>query len=267
MTCEPCTYSQESGGGYSQTSSLDTRQLSLLSGIDTPVKSSDNEPKTDGSQSCQCGKGMSDCSIHPNTPTAWIASMQDSLARTCQSPEAKKGLGMRHDPAYIGKSSVSLALFDQENCTLKTCQQSLVTDLEPFSQTLPRWGSMRNGVVSEHPMSALFTSGTDGFSLPTLTVCGNYNRTGASKTSGDGLVTALKKLPTLCARDWKDTGTSNAEQNRNTPPLSGSCWWATEPGVVRMVHGVPNRIHRIKGLGNAQVPLQAAVAWKLLGGE
>jgi hypothetical protein len=28
--------------------------------------------------------------------------------------------------------------------------------------------------------------------LPTLTVCGNYNRKGASKTSGDGLATALK---------------------------------------------------------------------------
>jgi hypothetical protein len=26
------------------------------------------------------------------------------------------------------------------------------------------------------------------------------------------------------------------------------------------------RIHRLKALGNGQVPLQAAVAWKLLGG-
>jgi len=38
--------------------------------------------------------------------------------------------------------------------------------------------------------------------LPTLTVNGNYNRKGASKTSGDGLVTALANnglLPTLTA--------------------------------------------------------------------
>jgi len=28
--------------------------------------------------------------------------------------------------------------------------------------------------------------------LPMLTVCGNYNRKGASKTSGDGLATALR---------------------------------------------------------------------------
>ncbi len=46
----------------------------------------------------------------------------------------------------------------------------------------------------------------------------------------------------------------------------GGGWWASEPGLVRMVHGVPHRAHRIKGLGNAQVPLQAATAWCLLGG-
>lgn len=43
-------------------------------------------------------------------------------------------------------------------------------------------------------------------------------------------------------------------------------WWETEPDVGRVANGVPNRVHRLKGLGNAQVPLQAAVAWKLLGG-
>jgi DNA (cytosine-5)-methyltransferase 1 len=30
--------------------------------------------------------------------------------------------------------------------------------------------------------------------------------------------------------------------------------WTVEPGVVRMVHGVPNRVHRLRGLGNAVVP-------------
>jgi DNA (cytosine-5)-methyltransferase 1 len=31
-------------------------------------------------------------------------------------------------------------------------------------------------------------------------------------------------------------------------------WWATEPDVVRMVYGLPARVDRIKGLGNAVVP-------------
>ena len=41
-------------------------------------------------------------------------------------------------------------------------------------------------------------------------------------------------------------------------------WWAAEPDVVRMVHGVPARVHRIKALGNAQVPAVAALAWQTL---
>jgi len=34
--------------------------------------------------------------------------------------------------------------------------------------------------------------------------------------------------------------------------------------VGRMVDELPYRLHRLKALGNAQVPLCAAVAWKLL---
>jgi hypothetical protein len=36
--------------------------------------------------------------------------------------------------------------------------------------------------------------------------------------------------------------------------------------VGRVANGIPNRVHRLKGLGNAQVPLQAAVAYRLLNG-
>lgn len=47
----------------------------------------------------------------------------------------------------------------------------------------------------------------------------------------------------------------------------GKSWFEVEPNIGRVSTGTPHRIHRLKGLGNAQVPLQAAVAWKLLGGE
>lgn len=33
-----------------------------------------------------------------------------------------------------------------------------------------------------------------------------------------------------------------------------SDWWAVEPGMGRVAHGIPNRVDRIKGLGNAIVP-------------
>jgi DNA (cytosine-5)-methyltransferase 1 len=43
-----------------------------------------------------------------------------------------------------------------------------------------------------------------------------------------------------------------------------SGWWEVEPDVGRVANGIPNTSHRLKGLGNAQVPLQAATAFSLL---
>ena len=47
----------------------------------------------------------------------------------------------------------------------------------------------------------------------------------------------------------------------------GAEWFTTEPGLGRVANGIPNRVGQLKGYGNAQVPLQAAAAWRLLGGE
>lgn len=41
-------------------------------------------------------------------------------------------------------------------------------------------------------------------------------------------------------------------ENWNSPTAGD--WWTTEPNVARVVHGIPNRAHRIKALGNAVVP-------------
>jgi len=41
-------------------------------------------------------------------------------------------------------------------------------------------------------------------------------------------------------------------------------WWAAEPNVARMAHGVPFGMDRVRCLGNAQVPAQAALAWQTL---
>lgn len=60
-------------------------------------------------------------------------------------------------------------------------------------------------------------------------------------------------------RKQQQAGDSKAR--RSTHPH-----WPTESGLVRMVHGVPDRLDRIYCLGNAQVPRVAAAAWQLLGG-
>ena len=43
-----------------------------------------------------------------------------------------------------------------------------------------------------------------------------------------------------------------------------SRWWATEPGLVRVGHGIPNRVERIRALGNGQVPAVVVGAWETL---
>jgi DNA (cytosine-5)-methyltransferase 1 len=43
-----------------------------------------------------------------------------------------------------------------------------------------------------------------------------------------------------------------------------SDWWQTEPNVGRVADGVASRVDRLKAIGNGQVPLCAATAWRIL---
>ena len=53
----------------------------------------------------------------------------------------------------------------------------------------------------------------------------------------------------------RDGGSSTQEVFGNGSSVSGEgSWWHTEPNVGRVAHGIPNRVDRLKGLGNAIVP-------------
>ena len=62
----------------------------------------------------------------------------------------------------------------------------------------------------------------------------------------------------------KGEGRAGRANTREVPALG--IGWPSEPAVGRVVHGLPDRVDRIKALGNAQVPRVAATAWRLLGG-
>jgi hypothetical protein len=74
---------------------------------------------------------------------------------------------------------------------------------------------------------------------PTPTVCGNYNRKGASATSGDGLATAVLKCATPTARDWRSGKTSQATMERNSRPLSEQIGGSLNPTWVEWLMGWP----------------------------
>lgn len=58
---------------------------------------------------------------------------------------------------------------------------------------------------------------------------------------------------------------------KNERRRTSDCFgWSSEPGVCGVAYGIPNKMDRIRGLGNAVVPLQAKEAFKRLcgiGGE
>jgi hypothetical protein len=175
----------------------------------------------------------------PLTDTASEAVLTWFLAgfpvRTSASQEkAQESTG--NDPECGGTWRGSLAKFDPVSCSWKTAQLSLIEDLEPCSVTWPRSGMTVDGLCLELPTLGRRTSVTGSglwptpvasdtssrtkpyaqggtpLSLavkwPTPTVCGNYNRKGASATSGDGLATAVRMWPTPQASDNRNRGTT-----------------------------------------------------------
>ena len=62
-----------------------------------------------------------------------------------------------------------------------------------------------------------------------------------------------------CKRRQLSSGIHTEYANFSKPS-----WWEIEPKVGRVADGIPARVQRLKALGNGQVPLQAAVAWKIL---
>ena len=70
-------------------------------------------------------------------------------------------------------------------------------------------------------------------------------------------VSGSSKQPSFVA----DTDNSRRGKQRGEKPvrkeqsaIERSCRWLSEPRVGRVAHGIPNRVDRLKGLGNAVVP-------------
>lgn len=97
--------------------------------------------------------------------------------------------------------------------------------------------------------------------------------------------TGLEREPERCGEDVADTQRDGLQGERGYGDSAGSAglcsgawgnekqgisaeynWWSAEPELGRVANGIPNRVGQLKGYGNAQVPLQAAAAYRLLGG-
>lgn len=239
-----------------------------------------------------------------NRGEAWLMLYQAAF-RAKTSPQPEKEQESKEPEAGYGRKWLELSVkYDRDLHSWKTHRCLFDEDLQQSSVILPKWGTMRHGVLfqlrtaerricesesglwvgtptasascrSESFSRDLMTpaelarriptpdanmnrgsrkdptqknrkSGAQAqFTLndyvkmwPTPTVCGNYNRKELSKTSGDGLATAVI-YATPCARDWKDNGKSPAELNRNSETLATQAGGKLNPTWVEWLMGWP----------------------------
>ena len=71
--------------------------------------------------------------------------------------------------------------------------------------------------------------------------------------------------------DVPNDGCEHSKEQRRPCPIqtaysSAGCrsWWSAEPNVCRVAHGIPNRVDRLRALGNAVVPAQAYPLFKAI---
>jgi hypothetical protein len=203
----------------------------------------------------------------------WISLLAASRVRTSATP-AKAQESTEPDLACGWRYSEWFAKYDRDSSLWRTSQLCLDGEWEEFSETWPRAGSMRSGRVWVRTTAERLTigSGSGYWSTPqsfdandftqkpgslerrktkggcsnlrevvkiwpTPSVCGNYNRKGSGKTSGDGLATAVAMYPTPTTQDAHNN--NNSQQNRNTPPLNVVAGGSLNPDWVELLMGYP----------------------------
>lgn len=163
-------------GGFSEANSLDGELFAPLKSTPTPQVYWQGDRMKEFSRRSRFGTTCEPLTESLGTELlTWfqedsrakiLARQAEALESTDQSPDSGKSL-----PG-------SFAKWDQNSCSWKTPQCSLLAGLDEFSETWPRWGSMRNGECSLRQSVALNMS-EEGYSLlPTPTAHnakeGNY---------------------------------------------------------------------------------------------
>jgi DNA (cytosine-5)-methyltransferase 1 len=90
---------------------------------------------------------------------------------------------------------------------------------------------------------------------------------GGQQSQGQSVTVAGGDLSAFVARDGEEGSVADADREsarRLAESWQVAHWWSVEPDVGRVAHGVPARMDRLRCLGNAVVPAQAAFAWRVL---
>ena len=194
---------QEQGAGFWEGNSLDGAPSALLRLIPIAEKCSSPASETECLTPFQSGM-----TCEPSTATLGADTLtlclEDSPARTF--PYLGGGLDLAgSDPASGVKWRESSVKFDHDSRSWRTAQPLLLGDSEPFLETWPAWGWMRNGESSGRTMPALPTAETESGFWPTPLASDGPNGGPNSRGSkGDlRLSAAVHHFPTPKARDYR----------------------------------------------------------------
>jgi len=177
-------------------------------------------------------KNIPNCVVQPSSARAFPASpiaLQEKVramvtSATCGAKWHELSLNFGH----VGLSVKTFQDYSQEamdGISVVSCP------------ALPKWGIRSHGGFGELVMSAHRRKHEkDCLLWPTPTVCGNYNRKGASKTSGDGLATAVRLWSTPLA---SDTGHRKKKFAQGGTALSCQVSGKLNPTWVEWLMGFP----------------------------
>ena len=219
------------GALYAPSSATPTPQAFSL-----PVKTTDACPRFRSGMTCErltADRG--------EAVLTWC--LEDSRVRGSVPLGTAQGL-TTHAPDSGQSRLASLAKYDPATSSWKTAQCSLLGGLDVFSETWPRWGTMRGGECWGHATPARRTNATaSGLSerWPTPTTSDATGGLGqaASSEGGMNLRTAVRRWPTPTKHDHKDCGTSPSQAGRNSQTLPVAVGGQMNPTWVEWLMGWP----------------------------
>ena len=122
-----------------------------------------------------------------------------------------------------------------------------------------RWWEQQPQGVEEKARNMADATGGESGQSPKWE--GRQNPSGRSekiRDVGNAMRGGLPQPESQSMQDWTEDRTS--ERTR----ITGTSWWATEPNVGRVAHGVAARVDRLRCIGNGQVSAVAQLAWNIL---
>jgi hypothetical protein len=165
-----------------------------------------------------------------------------------------------------------LAKFDPDSYLWKTAQCSFIEDSDESLAIFPASGMTRGGLLWERQMLEHRISATASGLWRTPDTGGGDKRPAQAgqessrerPTHPDQIGGPSEQPKTLADSDdqWK-LQPQGIKSNQWGRP-GDSSWWSSEPAMGRVADGVAARVDRLKALGNGQVPLCAATAWRIL---